>query len=642
MWEKFTERARSMVHLAQEEAKAHGEPRFVGTEYLLLGMLRERENIGVRILERLGLAPERVVAAVEQEIARSKAEQGDAPEPTPEHPNDEQELTRPAKRVIDLAYDEARLLSNDYIGTEHLLLGMLREGNALAARVLAQLEVTLERVREEVNNPLLNMDEAAKFLGISKPTLYRLLNQGELKGLKAGRQWRFNKWDLVAYTHRSPVAAAPAPSEALDVELRFFGDALQQAGQEVPEGDSLPDTGEAKIRLLEERIGLLALAMHASDIHFEPVKAQGEDYLLLRYRVDGRMEEVRRLPFALHEALILGAKQMGSMDMNEKRLPQHGRVLASHAGHDYEFGIATTPTVFGEAITVRIMNRSNTVLSLDAWGIPSEDPLRAWIRNPNGLILFTDPTGSGKDTPLYSCLQEIAAPDRKVISVEDPVEFLLPHTTSIEVNKRTGFTFGAALRSVWRQDPDILLIGSIEDAETARLAAEFAMMGHLVLANLQANSAAEGLRRLLDMEVDPALLTFSLMGILSQRLVRKICTHCKEPYSPETAGSHGVRIREMVASRGYPLPEGSRLYRGRGCDQCRKTGYRGRTALMEELPNSQALTDALLRRASATELHEIAVQQGMRPLFADGVRLALEGITTLDEVLRVMMLSLLP
>jgi excisionase family DNA binding protein len=636
MWQRFTERARRIVFLAQEEAVKRGGY-LVSTEHLLLGILREPEAVSGLMLERLGVSLEKIQEELEPQI------QPDAEEPLRTaapirhsgKSSPDPQLSPRGKQVVDLAYDEARQLNNNYIGSEHLLLGLIREGEGLAGQVLARLGVTLERARAEIENPLLTLDEAARFLNVSKPTLYRMLNQGDLQGLKAGRQWRFSKFDLMRYMKRGPVAVAAAPVEVLEPELSYFRNELQQAGAAVPEErEEIVDEGERKIAHLMDCIGRLAIHMRASDIHLEPVKQSGESYLLLRFRVDGRLQEIRRLPLTMHEVLLLGVKQLTGMEMNERKLPQNGRLLVTHADKEFDLMISTIPTLFGEALTVRILDRSHILIDLEKLGILPDSPLSQWIHRPNGLILVSGPSGSGKDTLLYSCVHAIASPDRKTMTVEESVDYLLPHTTPIEANKKVGLTVAAALRAIWRQDPDVLMIRGIEDGESAHLAAEFALTGHLVLGTLHAHGAAETVRRLLDMEVEPLLLSRTLAGVVSLRLAAKICSDCKEPAPASLSESTLAHIRDLAAAGGYEMPEEVTFSRGKGCEACRNRGYRGRIALYEFLSCSQALGDAILNRGSAEEFAHIAVRDGMQTLLADGIRKAVEGQTTLDEVLR--------
>lgn len=632
MWQKLNESARKAVFYAQEEAGKWDE-NFVGPEHLLLGLLREGDNIGARILNQLGVGLEEVRQGVEAHLQRGTGGMGR-----------DLELTAAAKQVIDNAYEEAKRLNVDYVGPEHLLLGMLGEDVGIASQILTELSVTAEAVNDQWQqihdagktapheNPaledLLNIDEAVKFLGTSKPTLYRLLGQDEVKGLKVGRQWRFRKADLTAYMERSPVAFAAAPKQDLERELTFFAGEI---GQKEPEfsGDA-----EAKTIRLAHQIIRLAIETKASDIHLDPTAKD----VLLRFRVDGVLHETRRLPAGVREALTAQLKMMADMDVSEKQLPQAGRIPVRHEEKDLDLQVASIPSIWGEALTLRIQLRGVMLARLDTLDIMPGDlkNIRDLLHQPNGVFLATGPAGSGKMTLLYSCLLEIGDLQKKMLTVEDPVEHALPHTTQVRVNKKTGLTFAVALRAFLRQDPDVILVGEMRDLEVAKLVVEASLAGHLVFSSLQTSDAPSALLRLLDMGVEPHLVTSTVGGVVAMRLCRRLCGHCKEPVdvSEETTLSY---VAQLAAEGGYAIPVGAVFQRGRGCEQCRDRGYMGRIALYEVLTMGETLVQAVLRRASVEEMTEIAVANGMQTLLADGIRKAVEGQTTIDEVLRVVM-----
>ena len=632
MWQRFTERARKAVFYAQEEAGKWGA-NFVGPEHLLLGLIREDDNLAGRILDQLGVKPESVRKAVQARLRPGDGGMGK-----------DMALTPAAKQVVDGVFNEAKRLGDNYIGTEHLLLGMLREDFGIATEVLVELGVTPEGVCERLQQiraeskleadkspeELLTLDEAVKFLGTSKPTLYRLLGQDEIKGLKVGRQWRFRRADLTAYMERGPVAVSAAPKEDLDMELAFF-DSLLSESETDPSGDP-----EAKTIRLAHKIMQLAIQSKASDIHLEPNSAD----FLLRLRVDGVLQETRRLPSSTRESLTARFKTMAELDVSEKRLPQDGRIPVRHEDKDFDFRVAVIPSMHGEAVTMRILARQDVLLGLDKLGIAPEDlhQIRGFMQQPNGIVIATGPTGAGKTTLLYSCLQEVVGVQKKTMTVEDPVEFVLPYTTQTQVNKKAGLSFAAVLRSFLRQDPDVILVSEMRDLETAQIAVEVSLTGHLLLTSLHTGDAPSALLRLLDMGIEPYLIGATVAGVVATRLVRRVCDNCKQPVDLSAEPTLGY-VAQLAAEGGYEIPADAVFVRGVGCEQCRGRGFQGRTGLYEVLPMTETLTEAILRRAPVEELTDIAVEGGMRTLLADGIRKAVEGLTTIEEVMRVVTVS---
>jgi type IV pilus assembly protein PilB len=486
---------------------------------------------------------------------------------------------------------------------------------------------------------LLTLTEAVEFLGTSKPTMYRWLERGEVKGLKVGKQWRFRKSDLVAYMERGPVALAAAPAEELEAEIGFFGGELERAGVAPVTLEDEAAVGEERIDLLARQMITLAVKAGSTDIHLEPVRHEGEAYLLLRIRIDGRLHEIRRMPLGLHEALVMYLKRASQMDLNERRLPQDGRrILVPFQEHELELRVASLPTLFGEGVVMRILARSiSAVLGLDKLGLFPEDleRIHGLLQQPNGLILAAGPVGSGRTAFLYSGLQSIAGSERRSYVVDEYIEHRLPHVTPIRVEGRGGMTMPVALRALNWNDPDVVLVGSNADRETAPILQSMALTGHLVLAQGHAYNAAEALRRLVDLGIDPHSLSATVVGVVSMRLVRRICSFCKE--TRDTAWSDPMleHWRILAGEGGYEVPDDASLYRGRGCEKCRNSGYKGRTGLYEILIVNEALSAAMARRASVEELAEVGVANGMRTLVADGVRKMVDGQTTLDEVRRV-------
>jgi general secretion pathway protein E len=390
--------------------------------------------------------------------------------------------------------------------------------------------------------------------------------------------------------------------------------------------DRLKDlASEAPIIRLVQRLIDSAVAARASDIHFEPSATA----LQVRFRLDGLLREIESQPAQLGASIVSRLKVMAGLNIAERRLPQDGRIRVTVQGKEIDFRVATSPTLYGESVVLRILDRQDVALDLDALGFDAElkSSLRAAIGRPHGIVLVTGPTGSGKTTTLYAALKEINTAEKKILTVEDPVEYVLAGTNQVPVKPQIGLTFANALRAFLRQDPDVLMVGEIRDRETAEIAVQAALTGHLLFSTLHTNSAAAAVTRLLDMGIDDYLLTSTLQIILGQRLVRKLCENCRQAYrpSPEVRARCGL---DDVA-----------CYRPVGCADCRGLGYRGRTTIVEALPLSDAVRAQVLQRADAHQLERVAVQEGMRTLFRHGMQRVQAGATTLEEVLRVTSLN---
>jgi type IV pilus assembly protein PilB len=383
---------------------------------------------------------------------------------------------------------------------------------------------------------------------------------------------------------------------------------------------------EAPIVRLANSIIIQAINEQASDIHIEPQK---ED-VRVRYRIDGMLQDAMTLPRKFRFPLVSRIKIMADLDIAERRVPQDGRILIRYREREVDLRVSTMPTVFGEKVVIRLLDKGKMLLRIDQLGF-LEDNLQRFkdiIRRSFGMILITGPTGSGKTTTLYAVLSEISAPELNVITVEDPVEYLLPGVSQVQVNPKAGLTFARGLRAILRQDPDIVMVGEIRDGETAEIAIRAAMTGHLVLSTLHTNDAAGAVTRLLDMGIEPFLVASTVLGVTAQRLVRVVCPRCKEPYELEP----GARPRFFMGLD-YDAPV--TLYRGRGCRYCNNTGYRGRTTICEVLTVTPAVRDLIVKRAPAAEIREQAIAEGMRTLREDGIAKALKGVTTIEEVMRV-------
>jgi general secretion pathway protein E len=390
--------------------------------------------------------------------------------------------------------------------------------------------------------------------------------------------------------------------------------------------DLLDASDEAPIINFVNSVLYEAVKERASDIHVEPF----EDDLSVRYRVDGVLHNVHSLSKKLHSPILSRVKIMASLDIAEKRLPQDGRIRIKIAGKDIDIRVSTVPTSFGERAVLRLLDRSQVLLGLSEIGM-GEDHLKAMEKvttSSHGITLVTGPTGSGKTTTLYAALTRINSADKNIITVEDPVEYQLAGISQIQVNPRIDLTFANGLRSILRQDPNVIMVGEIRDLETAEIAIQASLTGHVVFSTLHTNDAAGAVTRLIDMGVEPFLVASSVNAILAQRLIRMICTHCKEQYEPlhEELEEMGLSLKD--------LPEGG-LWRGAGCAQCLDTGYLGRTGIYELLIVTDLIKATVLRNPDSGSIKKAALAEEMRTLRQDGARRVLKGITTIEEVLRV-------
>ena len=386
-------------------------------------------------------------------------------------------------------------------------------------------------------------------------------------------------------------------------------------------------SGAPVIRLVNQIIHR-ALDMGASDIHIEPF----EDGLHLRYRVDGVIQDMPDPPSpALSAAIASRIKLLVIMNIAERRLPQDGRIMTRVKGHELDLRVSTIPTVHGESIVMRVLDRQSIRLSLESMGF-SPDTLEHYLqllKRPHGVLLMTGPTGSGKTTTLYASLATLDAQAVKIITVEDPVEYQLPGINQIQVQGQIDLTFASALRSILRQDPDIIMIGEMRDGETAQIAVQSALTGHVVLSTLHTNTAAGAIIRLEDMGIERYLITSSVNGILAQRLIRKLCSACKVPVELSEQAIVKSGIQKFLA-KGQ-----TEVYAASGCEKCRQTGYQGRTSIHELFEMDDDMHKAILRGDDGTVLHQVARSRGMITLYEDGLRKVVAGVTSLEEVLRV-------
>lgn len=385
---------------------------------------------------------------------------------------------------------------------------------------------------------------------------------------------------------------------------------------------------EAPVIQLVNIIIAQGIKERASDIHLEPTKRG----LLVRYRIDGILHDVRMLPARIKPAIISRVKILSRMDIAERRLPQDGRFQLRFGAREVDLRVSSIPTVYEEKIVMRLLDKSQGIISLDGVGFADEqlEEFRRMIRSSYGIILLTGPTGSGKSTTLYGALNEIDSVEKNVITVEDPVEYKLERINQINVRPKINLTFANALRSILRQDPDIIMIGEMRDSETAHIAVQSALTGHLVFSTLHTNDAVSSLTRMVDLGIAPFLISSSVIGVMAQRLVRRICPKCIEEYTPEPGVLENLKVNFQL-----PVSESVKLYHGKGCDYCKNTGYRGRTAIFEMVRINEDVRSMIMKHSSSNEIKEIAIKNGMHTLLDSGVERALEGVTTIDEVLRV-------
>ena len=399
---------------------------------------------------------------------------------------------------------------------------------------------------------------------------------------------------------------------------------VKEAAEDVNLDQLAASSEEAPVIKLANIILVQAIKDRASDIHIEPF----EKTLRLRYRVDGVLMDATPPPKQLQLALASRFKIMSSLDIAERRLPQDGRMRVRVGGKDFDLRVSIMPTVHGEKLVLRVLDKSNLSASIDKLGLDPDtfQQFKSAVDAPHGLILVTGPTGSGKTTTLYSALNELNNPVYNIVTVEDPVEFQIPGINQVPVKKEIGLTFANALRSILRQDPDIIMIGEIRDTETAEIAIEAALTGHQVLSTMHCNDAPGSIARLDDMGIAPFLISSSVILSCAQRLMRRICSHCKEPVTYPSKMFQELNIDPSIL-------DGVTLYRGRGCDRCKNSGYAGRLAVIEAMTISDEIRKLIIARANTREMGKIAIGQGMRTLRMVALDRARDGVSTLEQVL---------
>ncbi|MBU4602138.1 type II secretion system ATPase GspE [bacterium] len=420
-------------------------------------------------------------------------------------------------------------------------------------------------------------------------------------------------------------------------ELGEYDDIIERLGTEVVFKEEEYEEDSKKLEAISREAPIIQLVNmlivqgvkdRASDIHIEP----NEKGLLIRFRIDGMLHDIRTLPNTIKSAVISRIKILAKMDIAERRLPQDGRFQVKFGTREVDLRVSSIPIVFGEKVVLRLLDKSKGLIKLEQLGfIPEQlEEFKSIITKSYGIILLTGPTGSGKTTTLYAALNEVNSKDKNIITVEDPVEYKLNRINQIQVKPKIDLTFANTLRSILRQDPDIIMVGEIRDAETAQIAVQAALTGHLVLSTLHTNDAASAITRLIDMNVETFLISSSVIAVIAQRLVRVICEKCKEEYLPGKDVLSGLNIKANSNDDGKV-----KLYRGTGCPFCKNTGYYGRTSIYELIVLDEDIRTLIISKASSNIIKDTAIKKGMKTLKDSGLKKALQGITTIEEVLRV-------
>ncbi len=517
-------------------------------------------------------------------------------------------------------------------------LGLVSERD-MAEALAAQLQLPLVRPADYPDTPVLDREVSPRFFKDARAIPLAEEAQGLVVAL-ANPTDDYVLGALRLATGKTILPRVAIPSELEVAFERLYGSGRSAMGQIVDSiglADDLTDeeqiqhlkdlASEAPVIRLVNLMIARAVESRASDIHIEPF----ENRLKVRYRVDGVLREVESPPSRLSAAVISRIKIMAKLNIAERRLPQDGRIQLRAQGKEIDLRVSTVPTLWGESVVMRILDKASVVLDFEVLGFSPTmlKRFRQVLDLPHGILLVTGPTGSGKTTTLYTALQTLNTPERKILTVEDPVEYQLEGINQIQAKPQINLTFASALRAIVRQDPDVIMIGEMRDLETAGIAVQSALTGHLVLSTLHTNDAAGSVTRLLDMGVDDYLLTSTISGILAQRLVRLLCRHCRQPYPalPELVAE--LRLQRFSDSPAITL------YQPVGCEHCGGTGYRGRAAIMEFLVMSDALRRLVLKHADAGQLQAEAQREGMDTMYEDGLRKAVAGLTTIEEVLRV-------
>jgi len=574
-------------------------------------------------------------------------------EPTPPTPTEtsagdskQASQTTPKSRIVSALLERGKLTAGDLGRARRLaddagepLLRMVVRLGLVSERDMAQamaevLELPLADPALFPSEPVAEGLFALRFLKDAR-VLPLADEQGSVRVAVADAADPFVLQALAEAAGKPIEALVALPSEIESALTRLYEKPAEAQAEAEPEFEDFDEEDIEHLKDLASEAPVIRMVNHliqkavesrASDIHIEPFA----DELKVRYRVDGILKEVDAPPVRSTAAVISRVKIMAKLNIAERRLPQDGRIPIRVQGKELDLRVSTVPTMFGESVVMRLLDKESVRFDFDALGFDGSprDRMLGILDMPYGILLVTGPTGSGKSTTLYTALSRLNTQERKIITVEDPVEYQLPGINQIQVKSSIGMTFSGALRAIVRQDPDIIMVGEMRDLETARIAVQSALTGHVVLSTLHTNDASSGVTRLLDMGVEDYLLTSTVNGILAQRLVRRLCSHCREPYNP----------RPELAARFDRLgrqPGTITLYRPVGCEHCNGTGYRGRLVIAEVLLMTDPVRKLVLGHATATEIQKAAIAEGMVTMYEDGLRKSLDGRTTVEEVLRV-------
>ncbi len=544
-----------------------------------------------------------------------------------------------SEKLPPAALERAQLLvaeSNERLATVLTRLGLVTERD-LADALAHYLELPLALPDDYPPEPVLEDQLGSRFL--RDAMMIPLRDRGSSVTVAAVNPFNVQAFNAARFALSRPIDIRIALQADFEAAFARLYDQDLQPDHAAEQSDDYSDArieedvdrlkdiaSDAPVIRLVNSLISQAVEMRASDIHLEPMESE----FRVRFRVDGVLKAMEPPPLRLAAAVVSRVKIMAKLNIAERRLSQDGRIATAVRGKDVDLRVATTPTIHGESVVIRILDRSHVELDLPTLGFDESviGRLRSLAQRPHGIMLVTGPTGSGKTTTLYSVLTEINTIDKKILTIEDPVEYQLPGINQVQVKQQSGLSFANAVRSFLRHDPDSLMIGEIRDFETAQIAVQAALTGHLILSTLHTNDAPSAVTRLLDMGLQDYLLTSTLNGVAAQRLVRKLCPYCREPHALTAELAERLRIKNVGG--GPP-----NVHRARGCAVCRHTGYSGRTAIVEVLAMDDPIRGAIMRRTDAGTIRQLACEGGMQTMSEHGLKKALAGITSIEEVLRV-------